>query len=200
MGFHGEAYHRLERDYKIEAQSLMTSSLEEKSFELLLAAHDYSEICKRAMAVVNKTNLIFPNEKMSLKDGLKSDLSKKLFSERLYELLYGEGALESRFQAFADCLVELKSAKWTVLTYFLFIAFPTQHMFLKPEVTQRAAEVCGFELNYRSEPNWLTYSKLLEFSHHLFKAPSELKPRDMIDIQSFIWCTAKIDDGAYNWS
>ena len=130
----------------------------------------------------------------------KSDLNKQLFSERLYGLLYGEGALESRFNAFADCLGEIGSAKWTVLTYFLFIAFPSEHMFLKPVVTQRAAEVCGFELNYRSELNWLTYSKLLEFSQYLFKALAELNPKDMIDVQSFIWCSAKIDDGGYGAS
>ena len=68
-------------------------------------------------------------------------------------------------------------------------------MFLKPEVTKTGAEICGFELNYRTEPNWLTYSKLLEFSQYLFKSLSELKPRDMIDVQSFIWCTA---EGKYN--
>ena len=199
-GFYGEKYNRHEREYKLKAHSLMVSSLDKESFDSLLASHDHSEICKRALAVVNKTNLIFPNEKMSLKDGLKSELNKQLFCERLYNLLYDEDALESRFNAFADCLVEIESAKWTVLTYFLFIAFPAEHMFLKPVVTQQAAAVCGFELNYRAELNWLTYSKLLEFSQYLFKALSELKPKDMIDVQSFIWCSAKIDEGRNNTS
>ena len=36
-----------------------------------MSSRAFEEICGRAMQVVNKTNLIFPNEKMSLKDGLK---------------------------------------------------------------------------------------------------------------------------------
>jgi hypothetical protein len=196
-GFYGDAYHRNERDYKVDAHNLMLNSLNRELFSSLLSASDYQGICKHALSVSNKTNLIFPNEKMSLKDGLATDSGKKLFSESLYSLLYGEGELEFRFDAFADCLIQINAAKWTTATYFLFITFPDRYMFLKPEVTQRAAEVCGFELNYRSDLNWLTFSKLLEFSRHLFKSLAELKPRDMIDVQSFIWSTAQIDEGEY---
>jgi len=196
-GFYGDAFHRNERDYKVDAHDLMLNLLNHETFSSLLSSSDHHEICKRALSVVNKTNLIFPNEKMSLKDGLALESGEKLFSESLYSLLYGKGELENRFDAFSDSLMEMNAAKWTIATYFLFITFPDRHIFLKPEVTQKAAEVCGFELNYRSEPNWLTYSKLLEFSQHLFKSLVELKPRDMIDVQSFIWCTARIDEGDY---
>lgn len=196
-GFYGTKFHQDERDYKVDAHKLMASNLDEKSFTSMLVSNEHSEICKRALQVVHKTNLIFPNEMMSLRDGLNTDAGKKLFSESLYSLLYGRGELEHRFENFSDCLLEMNAAKWTVLTYFLFMAFPESYMFLKPTVTQEAAEVCGFELNYRSELNWLTYAKLMEFSQYLFNALAELKPRDMIDIQSFIWCAAKIDAGTY---
>jgi hypothetical protein len=196
-GFYGGAYHRHERNYKVDAHDLMAKTLGQSDFNSLLSSANYQEICKRALSVVNKTNLIFPNEKMSLKEGLASESGQKLFSETLFSLLYGEGDLENRFDAFADALERLGAAKWTVATYFPFITFPDQHIFLKPEVTQKAAEVCGFELNYRGEVNWLTYSKLLEFSRFLFTSLSELNPRDMIDVQSFIWCTARIDEGDY---
>ena len=199
-GFYGEPYKRNERDYKLEAHQLLVSSLGREDFHSLLATQEYAETVKRALAVVNKTNIIFPNEKMLLKDVVKTDNAKRLFSERLYSLLYGDSSVEQRFTGFADCLLEIDAAKWTIFTYFPFIAFPQEHMFLKPIVTQEAAAVCGFELNYRKELNWLTYSKLLEFSKYLFNALSELKPRDMIDIQSFLWCTAKIDDGGYDVS
>src|SRR5262249_13304127 len=151
-GFYGDKYYQFERSYKLDAHNLMLKSLHRESFNSLLAAGDHDDICSRALAVVNKTNLIFPNEKMSLGDGLKTDFQKQLFSESLYELLYGEGTLETRFNRFCDCLLEIRSAKWPVATYFLFITFPTEHMFLKPEVTQSAAAICNFELNYRSEP------------------------------------------------
>lgn len=196
-GFYGAKFHEYERDYKVDAHELMLRNLDAGNFSSLLAANEYPEICRRALQVVQKTNLIFPNEIMSLKDGLNADSGKKMFSESLYSLLYGEGELEHRFEKFSDCLLEMNAAKWTTQTYFLFITYPDKHIFLKPTVTQEAAEVCGFELNYRSELNWLTYAKLLEFSQYLFNSLAALKPRDMIDVQSFIWCAARISAGAY---
>ena len=86
-GFYGEKYNHHEREYKLKGHSLMVSSLDKEGFDSLLASNDYAEICKQAFAVVSKTNLIFPNEKMSFKDGLKPDLNKQLFSERLWPLV-----------------------------------------------------------------------------------------------------------------
>jgi hypothetical protein len=78
------------------------------------------------------------------------------------------------------------------MTYFLFIADPDNHMFLKPTVTQNAADLCAFELNYSSSLNWRTYRCLLDFSGYLKSSLTDLglKPRDMIDVQSFMWCIA----------
>lgn len=144
----------------------------------------------RALRVVNATNLIFPNEKMSLKDGLATEDRKKLFSETLYQLLYGNADLEERFMWFARALEEIGAAKWTTASYFIFIVFPDRYMFMKPTVTQSAAEVSAFEINYRPKLNWLTYKSVLAFSDYLKSELSELKPRDMIDVQSFMWCIA----------
>ena len=59
-------------------------------------------------------------------------------------------------------------------------------------MTQQAAELCGFEISYQSTLNWKTYDRLLAFSRWLFEELTRqgLKPRDMIDVQSFIWCIA----------
>jgi hypothetical protein len=197
QGFNDETYLDAERDYKVKAHELMGQLLGKVVFRRLLSSGEFDDICSRALTITNKTNLIFPNEKMSLRDGIREASSQRRFSESLFNLLYGDGDLKGRFESFADCLTELKAAKWTTLTYFPFIADPSSHMFLKPEVTQKASEVCGFELNYRSQPNWLTYSKLLDFSQYLFDYLSDLSPRDMIDVQSFIWSSAKIAEGEY---
>jgi ABC-type polysaccharide/polyol phosphate transport system ATPase subunit len=60
-------------------------------------------------------------------------------------------------------------------------------MFLKPGVTLEAAKRLAFQINYRSEPNWLTYRKLLMLADILFEKLAKYKPQDFIDIQSFIW-------------
>ncbi len=60
-------------------------------------------------------------------------------------------------------------------------------MFLKPNVTRRAARAYGFAFNYQSRPTWQTYRELLAFADVVRRDQRALKPRDMIDAQSFIW-------------
>ena len=91
---------------------------------------------------MNATNVIYPNEKMSLRDGLH-------------------------------------------------LAMPTEHMFLKPVPTRRIAEACGVELNYRPESNWLTCQCLLRLAERLKETLADLEPRDMIDLQGFVWLVAR---------
>jgi hypothetical protein len=124
---------------------------------------------------------------MDLKDGLKVEGANRKFAISLNDLLYGADTFEQRFDRFADTLFQMGASKWTIATYFPFLAFPGEHMFMKPVVTQKAAEACDFELNYRSELNWLTYSSLLRFASSLRDVVAKLEPRDMIDLQSFIW-------------
>jgi hypothetical protein len=194
-GFSGDAYFKEEREYKLAAHSLMKELLDESGFQSLLENRDDEEISKRARAVVNKTNLIFPNEKMALKDGLESGANAEAFSRALFSLIYGKEGMQQRFERFSDCLEALGAAKWTTATYFLFVRFPQDHMFMKPEVTQEAAKVCNFDLSYKAELNWATYEKLMAFSRYLFHelTANGLPPVDMIDVQSFIWCTGEFN-------
>ena len=191
-GFEDSGYLNEERNYKVAARELLLELLNEQAFSGLLDNGDFDEIVRRALQVANKTNLIFPNEKMGLKDGLKTPSHIRLFAERLFDLLYGQGEFRKQFEAFAECLEEIEAAKWTTMTYFTFLAFPEKHMFLKPEVTKHAAALTKAELNYTSDLNWLTYSCLLDFAKYLKDelVAMEMNPRDMIDVQSFMWCIA----------
>jgi hypothetical protein len=76
---------------------------------------------------------------------------------------------------------------WPLVTIFGFIAQPETHIFLKPNVTRIAARKYGFEFQYHSKPNWNTYAGLLEFAATIRRDLRDLRPRDMIDLQSFIW-------------
>lgn len=187
-GFYGERFARNERDYKVNAHRLMRELLDKDGFKALLTKTDYEEICRRALKVVNSTNLIFPNEKMALKDGLNSSENKRRFSEVLYSHLFGESALEQRFMELCDLLYEMKAGKWTTATYFLFFMFPERYMFIKPTITKNSADICAFDIRYRPDLNWVTYEAVLRFSQFLKDALVDLKPRDMIDVQSFMWC------------
>jgi hypothetical protein len=76
---------------------------------------------------------------------------------------------------------------WPLVTVFGFIAQPARHVFLKPLVTRAAALSYGFDFRYRSRPNWDTYRSLLDFAELVRCDQRDLRPRDMIDLQSFIW-------------
>lgn len=194
-GFNDDAFIEGERKYKINAHNLFNKILEQNKFRLLLSNEKFTEIVTKALKVVNATNLIYRNEKMDLNEGLKSIKSKEEFSYSLFYLLYSDREIKSRFQDFAIMLKNIGANYWTIQTYFLFIKYKEQYLFMKPSVTQDAAKVCNFELNYKSNLNWYTYDSLLKFGNYLKSELScrdkNLVANDMIDIQTFLWSIAQ---------
>jgi hypothetical protein len=45
----------------------------------------------------------------------------------------------------------------------------------------------GFGFHYKSRPQWPVYANYLELAASVRRDLSDLRPRDMIDIQSFLW-------------
>ena len=76
---------------------------------------------------------------------------------------------------------------WPIVTVFGFIAQPHRHMFVKPNVTRTAARKYGYPLQYGSRPSWAVYADLQAFARVVRKDIADLRPKDMIDIQSFLW-------------
>jgi hypothetical protein len=74
-----------------------------------------------------------------------------------------------------------------VVTVFGFIARPDEHIFLKPNVTRVAAAEYEHDFRYASRPAWEVYASLLDFAGRVREDLADLKPRDLIDIQSFLW-------------
>ncbi len=194
-GFHGSSYQEKERDYKVDAYRLASKLLARDKFKNPLTSDDCDRICEGAKRVLQATNLVFPNEKIKFLDALKSERHRQQFAVALFDILFDEASLEVRFVRLCDVLSEMAADKWTLATYFQFICQPKRYMFMKPLVTIRAAEICAFDLNYKPQPNWLTYQKLLKFAEYLKGALADLQPRDMIDVQSFIWCTGEAASG-----
>lgn len=194
-GFNDPRYLKDERNCKWVAHEMWCELLNQEEFARLLAEDHYHEICRRVLKVEAKTKFMLSQfEKSALHHAIKGDLFAGLMAESLFDLVYGDDDFEKRLVEFATDLSLLPKkqthpAKWTIATIFPFLAHPQTHIFLKPEVTQAAAKRRGFTLNYTPELNWLTYSSLLDFSEVLAKEVADLHPRDMIDIQSYIWVT-----------
>ena len=187
-GFHGDRFRTQERDYKEAAHRLGLETLGESQLAELCEAEAYDEVCKRARKLVGATNLMFPNEKMAFNDSLQGTESRQTFAETLKDVLHGTDKLEDRFKRYAGMLQDIGAGKWTTATYFQFLLMPDRYMFIKPTVTQKAAAISAFEIGYTPQINWTTYRLVLEFAAYLKAELSDLKPRDMIDVQSFMWC------------
>lgn len=89
-------------------------------------------------------------------------------------------------------------AKWTVATYLPFLWRPDEHMFLKPEVTKDFAARVGhrFASDYEARLDFAVYESLLDLVSRTAAELAELKPRDRIDVQSFIWVVGDYKEGS----
>jgi hypothetical protein len=193
-GFRDETYLAWEREYKWETHERWEASLAREEFRRLLRARQFSEVAARAVRVEQRSrySMIFSFEKMALRDAVKSEEGARAFAEGLYEFLHGAGEVERRFGRWVEVVSRLPRRQtrvltWPLVTVFGFIAQPDTHIFLKPNVTRTAAREYGFDFEYQSRPSWETYAGLLEFAETVRRDQRDLGPRDMIDLQSFMW-------------
>ena len=191
-GFSDETYLETERGYKERAHLQWKEMLGRSEMARLLARGEHAEIAARAVRIESRTNLLFSFEKMALRDAVRSPAGAKLFAEGLRSFLWDRGSHQARFERFGEVLDALPRKKtrvhtWPLHTVFGFIARPDRDIFFKPTVTRRAAKAYGFDLPYSSRPEWPTYEGLLEFAKAIAHDLADLEPRDMIDLQSFIW-------------
>jgi len=191
-GFKDPDYLELERAYKWLAHEQWLQSFAQPAFRKAIQAGDFKGIANRAVAIESRTNLLFSFEKMALRDAVKSSAGSKAFAIGLFELLHGGAPLSERFDGWCEVLSTLPRRQtrvltWPLATVFGFIAQPRVHFFLKPMVTRRAAKNYGYELPYQSRPDWNTYAAVLRFARTVRADIQNMRPRDMIDIQSFLW-------------
>lgn len=191
-GFGDPKYVDWERQYKLDAHFQFQQELNQVAYKRLLNAGRFTEIAGTAVRIESRTNLLFSFEKMALRDAVKPTNGAKAFAMGLYDYVYGNESLQERFEQFSTVISGLPRKQtrvhtWPLQTVFGFLANPQEHIFLKPRVTQVAAEKYAWDFNYRSKPNWETYRNLIDFAEQIRQDTADLEPRDFIDLQSFIW-------------
>ncbi len=191
-GFQDETYLDWERAYKWNAHRRWREVLSEATFRRMLQERRFQQIASLAIGIESRTNLLFSFEKMALRDAVRSPAGAQAFATALFDLLHGDSALELRFSSWVAAVSRLPRRQtrvltWPLVTVFGFIAQPATHFFFKPTVTREAARRYGVDLPYASRPSWPLYRDLLAFVREVRSDISDLKPRDMIDLQSFLW-------------
>ena len=193
-GFRDPTYLDWERDYKVETHQRWQEALSREVFRKLLRDGQETEAAARAVRVEQRSRhaMLFSFEKMALRDALRAHEGNGSFAHGMYAYLHGRGSLERRFERWVDTIDRLPRRQtrvltWPLATVFGFIAQPADHMFMKPNTIRAAARAYGYDLPYRSRPNWDTYRALLDFTALVRRDLQDLRPRDMIDLQSFLW-------------
>ena len=189
--FEDAKYLRWERNYKWNAHLKVREELIDGSGRRLVDQDPKDELPKLMSGLIHSTNLPATQEKIRLTDALKERGSAQLFGKPLLHFVDAPSA--DSFEALVEAVGSLPAKDgqrvltWPVVTILPFLAAPAQHMFLKPKVTQRVADVFMFDLLYDSRPTWATYQRLLALSEILLNRLRPLGARDFIDVQSFMW-------------
>ena len=191
-GFDDETYLETERAYKWKAHRAWADAFGAGRLSALVASHRYEEVARTALRIESRTNLLFSFEKIAIRDAALSPKGRQSFARGLHDWLGSRGELRSPFERWIDVITRLprhqtRVASWPVLTVFGFLARPSTHIYLKPTVMRVAADAYGFDLHYSSKPSWETYASALAFARRVRHDLADLRPRDMIDVQSFLW-------------
>ena len=205
-GFRDQSYLDWERDYKWAAHKAWEATLGRAEWERLLAEGAHAEIARRVAIFYarSKLNMLALYEWMALREALEDGAGGRALATGLYELIHGDGDFGPRLERFTALLDGLpqrqtRLAKWPVATLFPFVALPKRHLILKPNLMKRAAERFHFDLAYQSRPNAATYAAMMSFVLWLRRELAPWKPRDLIDLQGFIWVTSSEEYEEWPW-
>lgn len=187
-GFAGADFAGHERDYKLAASQYLNQHL---PLEKALSAEPQD--WEAAARAYSKTNMLSTFEQARTREVLKSSAGAA-FIQACAALAAGEGAtalreIERIFKPYG-------TPSWPAATYLPFLWRPDAHMFLKPEVTKDFAERVGhpFARDYASKLEATVYESLIDLAQETARQLEDLRPRDFIDIQSFIWIVGAYED------
>jgi hypothetical protein len=205
-GFADPTYLEWEREYKWAAHQAWQRELDRSTWTALLAGGSHAEVARRIASLYarSKLNMLALYEWMALREALIDPVGGRLLAVGFYDLIHGAGRFESRIAVFTDLLDQVpqrqtRLAKWPVVTLFAFVARPGIHLILKPKTMKRAAARLGFDLAYGSRPNPQTYAAMMRYISWLRGALAPWHPRDLIDLQGFVWVTCSEEYEHWPW-
>ena len=189
-GFYDEKYIELERKNKEKISNEFINSFSKENLQAKISEDQYKDICEISKKLISATKIIHSIEKTNFRKAISIEENQKEFISVLYNFFYKTETIEEKdFFEYKEFFNNISCNKWTLITYFMNMIQPHKYPFLKPKVSKKAAEVFGFDLNYNMMPNWQTYNSFLTYTQKLMGDLKELKPRDYIDIENFIWIT-----------
>ena len=187
-GFFDSDYLSSERAYKDAAASFIAAHI-----PIEVAAHASPEVCELANKAFAKTNMATPIEKTRVQALLRSSDGPHYLNAAA-ELATGSAGVA--LSTMDKLMRKHGQPSWPCATYFPFFWRSNAAMFLKPQITKDFAERVGhsFLHDYDARLNGDTYASLLDLATQCEGKIEEMKPRDRIDVQSFIWVVGAYTD------
>jgi hypothetical protein len=192
QGFSDPKYLKEERNSKLDVHDVFQHQLGVDQTKDLLSRGETRMLVAKARSVLHEVHLLDPQFGVGpFQDAMQDENAATRFFKALVELLESTSVNETAFAKYASVVCSLPAARgpvatWPIATVFPYIARPDIHMFLKPDVTKKAAETLGFDLMYKSTLNWTTYERLLRMGKTYLDLLRSLGAIDFVDIQSFI--------------
>ena len=188
-----------ERASKWAAHERFQAGLGDGELRRMVDAGEVKAAVTRTLEVVGTMNLLGRSERVAFATALKKKETALPFLSALADVVDAPEAGEATFGALLEAVANLPVAdaaspvaSWPVATILPFLCRPDAHVLLKPTIAQKAAQGLSFDLKYSPTLNWVTYERCLLLAS-IYKQKlveldqPNLAPRDLIDVQAFIW-------------
>lgn len=184
QGFRGADYIGHERAYKLDAKQKLDKAV---PLDRALTGTGFGEAI---LSIYRATNLLFSIEKTRLQDLLRGRDADDFIHAAA---AFASGDRNQGLREMKSILKRSDNAKWTVVTYLPFLWRPDTNVFLKPTMIQNFASRVGhrFADDYSPELDLKVYESLLDLAEEVKQKVADLEPRDMIDVQSFMWTSVE---------
>lgn len=185
-GFSDPRYIEQERHYKEQAKAKLNSGCSLDAIE----RGDFDIECARSSC---STNLMSVFETTRLREVLASSNGQG-FLEAAAQ--FANGYITQGLKGMVRAITPHGRPSWPMITYQPSLWRCDGHLFLKPEKTVDFAERVGhpFAFTYEANLDEVVYTSLLDLGRDVRAHVGALKPKDGIDIQSFIWVVGGYTD------
>lgn len=191
-GFSGETWSSYHRGNDVEKtlkrhRSLVAAetaeTLAERKLRELLAAGDHRGVVDAWASALKRTDLVSPKSLGQLKD--LPDALVENAAPLLIDLLYGEGPLKERFDAFARAV---PTAEWDSVTAALALLYPEEHVCVRINAFKKQALWMSPRMAHSKIPMGAIYERYQEMCTRLKVRIEEagLTPVDFLDVHDFI--------------
>ena len=192
-GFNDAWYRSSHRDARVAQHTLWNELLPAGKLRDLAATQPHLATQKmlQVLDMREKPLLNAKSELPRIRDAFMRTERIVPFLTALADLLDADSRSQAHYDAYLSAFAALESTgskplTWPIVTALPFIAKPLRHMFIKPTAMRAAAAGLGFDISFKSTPNYKTYERVMAFSDELLYFATPRGGEDMIDVQAFI--------------